>query len=109
MLRSVRLMPAVSPTNIGSAPGSILRTSYGPIASSAVIPSKMSIATFMIPPSLLFCISSNAAEAAPVRAGRHFERADKRAAHRFAGAEAAFGRDRIDAVLRLLEPAARRF
>src|SRR5580692_3299021 len=99
-------MPAVSPTNITSAPGIRHSTSNGPIASSAVMSSKIRKAIRMA-----FSFLSGAqflSKAAAVCAGRHVQRADEGAAHRLARAEAARGRDRVDPLGRFLEAAARR-
>src|SRR5229473_1461694 len=52
---------------------------------------------------------SDLAEAIAIFAGRDFETADERASHRFARAEAARAGNRLDTLLRLLEPPPRRF
>src|SRR5580704_16664282 len=104
---SARLMPAVSPTNITSAPGIRHSTSNGPIASSAVRLSKIRKAIRMA-----FSFLSGAQfliKAAAVCARRHVQRADEGAAHRLARAKAACGCDRVDAFGGFLEAAARRF
>src|ERR1700683_2334372 len=94
-LGAARLIPAVSPTNIASAPGIRHSTSNGPTASRVVRSSKIRKAIRMA-----ISFSSGAQflmKAAAIRARRHVQRADKRAAHRLARAEAARGSDRIDA------------
>src|SRR5208282_6274732 len=98
-------MPAVSPTNITSAPGIRHNTSNGPIASSTVRSSKIRKAIRMA-----FSFLSGAQfliKAAAVCAGRHVQRADEGAAHRLARAKAAGGRDRVDAFGGFLQAAAR--
>src|SRR5579863_9115312 len=106
-LGSARLMPAVSPTNITSAPGIRHSTSNGPIASSVVRSSKIRKAIRMA-----FSFWSGAQfllKAIAIRAGRHVQRANERAAHRLARTEAALRRNRIDAVGGFFEASARRF
>src|ERR1700722_7223200 len=98
---SARLIPAVSPTNITSAPGIRHSTSNGPIASSVVRSSKIRKAIRMA-----FSFWSGAQfllKAIAIRARWHVQRPDERAAHRLARAEAALRCDRIDAVGGFLE------
>src|SRR5262245_22059140 len=84
---SVRLGPGALATGNTSAPSSADNTCKGPMASSAVIPSKRSRAIFMV--SRL----SSAPEVGAVVAGRDAQRAAERPVHGLDGTEAGVARD----------------
>src|SRR3954447_2694156 len=89
-------MPGSAATKSTRAPGSRLRTSYGPTASSAVNRSNSGIAICMVFLSGL--------ELGPVVVRAHAEAAGERAAHRLDAAEPARGGNRVELLAGRLEP-----
>src|SRR3954447_20241427 len=89
-------MPGSAATKSTRAPGSRLRTSYGPTASSAVNRSNSGIAICMVFLSGL--------ELGPVVVRAHAEAAVEGAAHRLDGPEPALRRHRLELLAGRLEP-----
>src|SRR3954468_13939321 len=89
-------MPGSAATKSTRAPGSRLRISYGPTASSAVNRSNSGIAICMVFLSGL--------ELGPVVVRAHAEAAMERAAHRLARAEPALSCHRLELLAGRLEP-----